>query len=112
MAAGFLHGGQCYPSLAEATAAKWSVQPAGITAGSTSYITGAEWSGTAWVLKRYTLSSTGALTLNTTTNAPVQNFPTCNTFERFNDGMTIGWGVAAAMVCAYALRFVADRVRS
>jgi len=109
MAAGFLHQDVCHSTLANATAAKWSEQPAGATAGTTSYLINPEWSGTAWVLKKYTISSTGVITLNSTTNAPVLAFPPCDTFTNFQDGMALGWGVAAAMIAAYAIKFLADR---
>ena len=102
MATGYLYDQICFPTLGEATAAKWQKQPAGVTAGTTSYITNFDYSGSAWQIKRYTLSSTGTLTLNTTTAAPLQTFPTCDTFTNFNDGLTLGWGVVAAMVAAYA----------
>jgi len=104
MAAGFLFKGVCYPSLATATSAHWSETPSAILPGTTSYITDTVWSGTAWVVKRYTLSSTGTLTLNSTTTAPTLTFETCNTQENFLDGLTLGWGVALAMVCAFAIR--------
>lgn len=104
MAAGFLHQNVCYASLAEATAAHWSMNPVFITAGSTSYIADTVWSGTAWVVKKYTLSSTGALTLNSTTNAPALSFPTCETGQEFLDGMSVGWGVAAAIVAAWVVK--------
>lgn len=107
MAAGYLYKAQCFSTLADATAARWSDQEAGITAGTTSYLTDVQWSGTAWQLKRYTLSSTGALTLNTSTNLPALSFPSCDTATNFNDGMLLGWGVAAAMVAAYAVKFLA-----
>ena len=102
MATGYLYNQICFPTLAEATAAKWQNQPAGVTAGTASYITNFDYSGTVWQIKRYTLSSTGTLTLNTTTSAPVLTFPACDTFTNFNDGLTLGWGVVAAMVAAYA----------
>lgn len=104
MAAGFLHHSICYPTLSEATAAHWSVNPAFITPGSTSYVADVVWSGTAWVLKIYTLSSTGTLTLNSTTNAPTLAFPTCETGQEFLDGMAVGWGVAAAIVAAWVVK--------
>lgn len=108
MATGYLYKTQCFPTLADATAARWNEQDAGITAGTTSYIADVQWSGTAWVLKRYTLSSTGTLTLNTTTNLPALSFPTCDTSQNFTDGSLLGWGVVAAMVAAYAVKFIAQ----
>lgn len=108
MATGYLYKTQCFPTLADATAARWGDEDAGITPGTTSYIADVQWSGSAWVLKRYTLSSTGTLTLNTTTNLPALSFPTCDTTSNFSDGAVLGWGVAAAMVAAYAVKFIAQ----
>lgn len=107
MAAGFLYKSQCFATLSDATAARWSDVQAQMTPGTTSYITDIQWSGTAWQMKRYTLSSTGALTLNTSTNMPVLAFPVCQTDQNFDDGMLMGWGVAAAMVAAFAIKFIA-----
>lgn len=104
MSAGFLYQSQCFNTLADATAAHWSEQPAFMTAGSTSYITDVVWSGSLWQVKKYTLSSAGALTLNSTTSLPAVTFPTCETAETFNDGMSLGWGVAAAIVAAWVVK--------
>lgn len=104
MAAGFLHQSQCFNTLADATAAHWSMNPAFITAGSTSYIADVIYSGTLWQVKKYTLSSAGALTLNSTTSLPALTFPTCETAQNFTDGMSLGWGVAAAIVAAWVIK--------
>lgn len=104
MAAGYLFKSVCYPSLAEATAAFWTDSPSFITPGSTSYLAETVWSGSLWQIKKYTLSSAGALTLNSTTTAPTLSFPACDTKTQFNDGMLIGWGVAAAMVAAWVIK--------
>ena len=108
MATGYLYKTQCFPTLADATSARWSDQEAGITSGTTSYLTDVQWSGTAWVLKRYTLNTSGTLTLNTITNLPALSFPSCDTTQNFTDGSLLGWGVVAAMVAAYAVKFIAQ----
>lgn len=101
MATGYKFADRCYSSIVDATSAKWSAaKQTDATPGTTSYLTNIEWSGTAWVLNRYTLSSTGTLTLNTTTALPAQSFETCDTSAQFLDGLTVGWGVAAAMIVA------------
>jgi hypothetical protein len=104
MPAGFLHNGVCLPTLAEATALHWAANPAFITPGSTSYLADVVFNGTVWQLKKYTLSSGGVLTLNSTTSLPALTFPTCDTMTLFNDGMTIGWGVAAAIIGAWVIK--------
>lgn len=107
MATGYLFSQTCYRTLAEATSAHWSVTPTDITPGSTSYISDVVWSGTAWVIKKYTLASNGTLTLNSTTTAPTLSFETCDTMQKFNDGLSLGWGVVAAMAAVWSVRFVA-----
>lgn len=106
MATGYLFHDVCYPTLAAATSAHWSVTPAHLTPGTTSYIADVVWSGSAWVIKKYTLSSTGSLTLNSTTNAPTLAFETCDTMAKFNDGLSLGWGVVAAMAAVWGVRFI------
>lgn len=109
MAAGFLFNNICYPTLSAATSAHWSANPVSMTAGTTSYISDMVWSGTAWVINKYTMTTAGVLTLNSTTNAPVLAFEACDTKTDFLDGMTLGWGVAVAMVAAFAIKFLAER---
>lgn len=104
MAAGFLHNGYCFTTLAEATAKHWAENPAFITAGSTSYMADVVFNGTVWQLKKYTLSSTGVLTNNSTTTLPALTFPACNTEQMFMDGMTVGWGIAAAIIAAWVIK--------
>lgn len=106
MATGYLYQDQCYSTLAAATSAHWSSNPVFMTSGTTSYISDVSWSGTAWVINKYTLSSTGVLTLNSTTTAPALSFETCDTMDNFNDGLLLGWGVAAAMVAVFAIKSI------
>ncbi len=106
MATGYLFSDTCYPTLAAATSAHWSVTPTDITPGSTSYISDVSWSGSTWVIKKYTLASNGTLTLNSTTTAPTLAFETCDTMAKFSDGMALGWGVVAAMAAVWGIRFV------
>lgn len=106
MATGYLFRDVCYPTLAAATSAYWSDDPVAITPGSTSYIADVVWSGTAWTIKKYTLSSAGALTLNSTTNAPTLAFESCDTMQKFNDGLSLGWGVVVAMAAVWGVKFM------
>jgi hypothetical protein len=106
MATGFLFNARCYPTAAEATSAHWSQDPVSITPGGTSYIADVVWSGSAWVIKKYTLSSTGVLTLNSTTTAPALSFESCDTISNFKDGAQIGAGVAGAIVIAFLIRIL------
>lgn len=106
MATGYQFNGQCYTTLADATSAHWSAQPVAMVPGTTSYISDVVWSGAAWVIKKYTLSSAGVLTLNSTTNAPALTFETCDTAQKFKDGATIGAGVAAAIIIAFIIRIL------
>lgn len=104
MASGYLYKGQCYATLAAASSAKWTDSPPAVTPNTTSYLSDITWSGTAWVINKYTLTSTGTLTKNSTTALPALTFETCDTMGNFSDGMALGWGVAFAMVCAWAIR--------
>lgn len=97
MAAGYLFNGQCFASHAGASSAYHSVIPVGLTPGATSYILQKDWDGSAWVVKHFSLSS-GVLTLHTTTVLPSVDFPVCDTAEHFMDGLTLGWGVAGAVL--------------
>jgi len=106
MATGYLFQNACYSTLAAATSAHWSQVPVAIVPGTTSYISNVVWSGTAWVIRKYTLSSAGTLTLNSTTNAPTLAFETCDTNQAFKDGSQIGMGVAGAIIIAFVIRIL------
>lgn len=104
MAAGYLFNGQCFSTLADASAAHWSQTPVAMVPGSSSYLADVVWSGTVWQHKKYKIDSNGNLTLEGTTALPAVSFPTCDTSESFFDGMTLGWGVALAMIAAWLVK--------
>lgn len=56
-----------------------------------------------WVLRRYQVGSDGSVGTLTDASLPSLSFPACDPQESFKDGMTMGWGVVAAMVAAWAL---------
>lgn len=63
----------------------------------------------SWTLDEYTISSTGAVTLNFKSPLPIPSLASCtydpstSNTERFMDGNALGWGVALAMVAAWAI---------
>lgn len=100
---GAIYGEKCYDSQSLALDAYYSQVAPAQTPGTTSYVNEFIKSGTTWQIKQYSVSSTGTWTTRSTTNAPVITFPTCDPVQGFTDGLTIGWGIAAAMVAAAAL---------
>lgn len=102
---------KCFPSQAEALDAYYLQAAPAQTPGSTSYVNQFVKSGTVWQIKQYSVSSTGVWTTRSTTNAPVVTFPACDPVEKFNDGVTIGWGIASAMILAYGITFIARGAR-
>lgn len=106
MATGFLHKGVCFASFDDATAAHWSENPVAVQPGPTSYLSDVVWSGSTWVIRKFTLSSAGVLTLDSSTATPALGFPSCDPMQAFNDGAQIGTGVAAAIVIAYVIRVI------
>jgi len=68
--------------------------------------------GSSWKLQRYSIStSSGMQTLNYSVDPPAIVFGSCNPSDNFFDGMTLGWGVASAMVAAWGIAFLAKRFR-
>lgn len=94
---------KCFSSQAEALDVFYTRAAPAQTPGSTSYVNEFVKSGTVWQMKQYSVSSTGVWTTLSTTAAPVITFPSCDPSASFMDGLTIGWGVAAAMVAAASL---------
>ena len=62
-----------------------------------------------WYLDEYTISSNGAITLNFRSQLPIPSLATCtyepelSATDKFVDGNVLGWGVALAMVGAWAI---------
>ena len=104
---GALFNQTCYATNAEAADAFFLAQGPFYTAGSTSYLGWFEKNATTWQIKRQSISSSGTVTTLTASNATVPTFPACTQSQNFTDGMTLGWGVAAAMVAAFGVKFLA-----
>lgn len=101
---GAIHGQKCYPSQGEALDAYYSQLAPAQTPGATSYVLEyVKSAGGVWQLKSYSVSSTGVWTTRSTTNAPVVTFPACDPSQSFVDGVTVGWGIATAMILVSAM---------
>lgn len=108
---GAIYGEHCYPSSSEAVDAYYSNLAPAQTPGATSYVLEYVKTGAVWNLESYSVSSTGVWTTRSTTAAPVPTFPACDPAANFLDGVTIGWGVAAAMIMVSALMFIKKGAR-
>lgn len=102
---------KCYPSQAEAVDAFFSGKDPSYTAGATSYLSWFEKNGSTWQIKRQSIDSGGAVTNLTTSNATSPVFPTCDEVATFNDGLTVGWGIATAMVLAWGYSMIRKQAR-
>lgn len=101
-------GAVCFNNNAEAADAFFSGAGPFYTAGATSYLGYFEKTvGGVWQIKRQSIASNGTITNLTASNATMPTFPTCQPLDNFSDGMLLGWGVAAAMLAAYAVKFIA-----
>lgn len=109
---GAVLGSKCYNTPAEAVDAFYSGAAPVLTSGSTSYLTEFVKESGLWKVKQWTISSTGVTTLRYTQNAPVPTFPACDPSEKFFDGVTIGWGIATAMILVSALMLARRGARS
>lgn len=98
---GYLFNGDCYQTQAVAESAYYSAQPMQQTPGSTTYRTFYKWSGTSWQHIGESIASNGAVSSLWAVSAAEAAFPSCDATEAFTDGMTLGWGVATAMVMAW-----------
>jgi hypothetical protein len=104
---GAILGNRCYPSQSDALDVLYSQMAPAQSAGLTSYVTQFVKSGAAWYQSAYSIDATGVWSLRYSTLAPVPSFPACDPSEKFFDGLTMGWGVATAMIlvaCTMLLR--------
>lgn len=97
MADGRIVNGQCVDAAA-AVDLYYSSQAPSVSAGSPSYITQLEKSASGWDAVTY---SGGAVVNVSALTAP--GFVTCDPAAPFFDGLTLGWGVVAAMAFAWAI---------
>lgn len=106
MATGYLFNRYCYPTSAQAADAYFSGSGPFHVPGATSYQSWYSKSAGNWILQRITISSTGSSTTLNSVAMVTPTFASCDTSAVFLDGMTLGWGVAAAMVAAFAVKFL------
>lgn len=96
----------CYPSVAAAVDAYYSMMPVAHTAGTASYKFEYLQVAAIWNMRRTTISSTGVPTINFTVPVTAPTFPNCDPTEPYFDGMAIGWGVVGAMAAALSVIFI------
>lgn len=97
MASGYIVQGQCV-GVAEAPDYIFSQIKPSVTAGADVYVSQAHKLSGVWNIVSY---KNGVHFSSTPIPVPV--FGACDTTSTFFDGMTIGWGVVAAMVVAWSI---------
>lgn len=100
---GALVGGRCYASQDAAADAYYSAAAPAQTPGGTSYLSEFVKVSGVWKLRRYQVASNGDVAMLTDATAPALSFPACDPAGDFKDGLTMGWGVVAAMAVAWAI---------
>lgn len=103
---GYIVNEQCLPDAATAQDAFFSAMPPTVTAGSTSYEVRYTKSGAVWYQQGYAISNKGVYTLSYSVPATAPAFAACDPAAHYLDGITIGWGIAAAMVAAKAVNLM------
>lgn len=100
MADGALFGSQCMATQDAANDAYFSAALPATVPGPTSYYASYQKATDGWHLNTYSMGSGGSSLVSSVLVTPV-TFPTCDTVGNFNDGMTMGWGLVAAMAVAF-----------
>lgn len=104
--------GTCYPDQGSAfTAYLASSGAVAQTPGTTSYLNRFEYVSGVWRLRQYSIASNGVITQRSDTAYPLPLFPACDPAGAYQDGLVIGWGIAAAIICATALMLVRRGIR-
>lgn len=111
MTPGYLFNGQCYSTSSEAVDAALSSGSPALSAGATSYLAWFEKVSGVWYVRRQTISTGGAVTDLGTTAIDVPAFPSCDVTGQFFDGVTMGWGIATAMVMAWGFSKIRQAAR-
>lgn len=103
---GYMVGARCVAGLPEATDLYFSSIPESSQAGATAYRLFYEKVGGVWVFRQQSISS-GVVSNVGSASATVPAFSDCDHTAQFFDGLQIGWGIAAAMITVYAVKFIA-----
>jgi len=110
MALGYSVRGQCFATAQEALDAFYTNTPpfmSPLTGTTSFYKFHYQLTGTTWQLRSETITVLGDKVINFTVTAPTNIYGSCtlpaDAASNFADGMTLGWGVAAAMVFAWAI---------
>lgn len=102
---GAAYKNHCYSTQAQALDAYYSAAPVFLTAGDTDYLSQISKIEGNWYVVRYTINS-GVTSAPSASFAPSPIFPDCEPLEAYLDGVTIGWGLAAAMIGAAMFRII------
>lgn len=111
MSLGFGFAGQCFGTSGDAIGAFWSSQPVNLSGAASInvfYQSQAQLIAGTWtrVTDRCTQSTTTVTCTRAESVLPVYNPYSCtlaSPIDDFADGAIVGWGVAAAMVAAWAI---------
>jgi len=102
---------KCYPSQAAAADAFFSASEPIVTSGATAYLSWFEPSATGWLLKRQAIAENGVSTALPDTYATVPAFPACDEYQSFNDGLSVGWLVAAMLLVVWGMNHIKRLIR-
>lgn len=111
---GYRVAAECYDTLADAQSAFYSSQNDAFVVGTTTQGQIYHFTGTAWNVKGITITSGGVIATRWDVAAPVRSFATCTQMtntESFVDGLTLGWGVVAAMAVAWGYKQMKGQVK-
>lgn len=98
---GYQVGWGCFETAREAADVYYSgVSPVLHADGFSQYQIGSE----GWQLNTYQNGANGPVLVSSIAAPTV--FPECSNLQRFLDGAELGWGIAGAVLAAYAIKFL------
>ena len=104
-ATGAVLEGRCLASQGDAIDAYYSKSAPVLSAGDPAYMSQFVKESGGWLQKTYSINSS-VKTLISTVAAPVPAFDACDPAESFFDGITVGWGIATALILASCITFI------
>ena len=102
---------KCYPTQEAAVDAFYGTRAPTFSTGELSFQSWHEKIAGQWVMKRQMIDRHGEVVTLPTVQATIPTFLPCDELEAFNDGVTVGWMLAGAILLGWGLLLLQRLIR-